>query len=100
VYAEITKTGPRRSTCSEKGVQGATVRTRLGPGLITGAADDDPSGFATNSQVGAEFGFAMLFSFPLMGVRGYVMKSQIERDLIPAFQAASKHQAVSSSAAA
>jgi NRAMP (natural resistance-associated macrophage protein)-like metal ion transporter len=43
---------------------------RLGPGLITGAADDDPSGIATYSQVGAEFGFAMLwtmlFSYPLM----------------------------------
>ena len=42
----------------------------LGPGLITGAADDDPSGIATYSQVGAQFGFAMLwtmlFSFPLM----------------------------------
>jgi NRAMP (natural resistance-associated macrophage protein)-like metal ion transporter len=42
----------------------------LGPGLITGAADDDPSGIATYSQVGAEFGFGMLwtmlFSFPLM----------------------------------
>jgi hypothetical protein len=41
----------------------------LGPGLITGAADDDPSGIATCSQVGAQFGFAMLwtmlFSFPL-----------------------------------
>ena len=40
----------------------------LGPGLITGAADDDPSGIATYSQVGAQFGFAMLwtmlFSFP------------------------------------
>ena len=43
---------------------------RLGPGLITGAADDDPSGIATYSQVGAQFGYAigwtMLFSFPLM----------------------------------
>ena len=42
----------------------------LGPGLITGASDDDPSGIATFSQVGAQFGFAMawvmLFSFPLM----------------------------------
>ena len=42
----------------------------LGPGLITGAADDDPSGIATYSQVGAQFGFAMLwtmlFSFPSM----------------------------------
>ncbi len=43
---------------------------RLGPGLVTGAADDDPSGIATYSQVGAQFGYAlswtMLFSFPLM----------------------------------
>jgi NRAMP (natural resistance-associated macrophage protein)-like metal ion transporter len=42
----------------------------LGPGLITGASDDDPSGIATYSQVGAQFGFnmawAMLFSWPLM----------------------------------
>jgi NRAMP (natural resistance-associated macrophage protein)-like metal ion transporter len=42
----------------------------LGPGLITGASDDDPSGIATYSQVGAQFGYAMgwvmLFSYPLM----------------------------------
>ncbi|HEX3350723.1 MAG TPA: Nramp family divalent metal transporter [Acetobacteraceae bacterium] len=43
---------------------------RLGPGLITGASDDDPSGIATYSQAGAQFGFSMcwvvLFCFPLM----------------------------------
>ena len=42
----------------------------LGPGLITGASDDDPSGIATYSQAGAQFGFAltwsMLFTYPLM----------------------------------
>ncbi len=42
----------------------------LGPGLITGASDDDPSGIATYSQAGAQFGFSMcwvmLFTFPLM----------------------------------
>src|SRR6201996_2300609 len=42
----------------------------LGPGLITGASDDDPSGIATYSQVGAQFGFnmgwVMLVSWPLM----------------------------------
>jgi NRAMP (natural resistance-associated macrophage protein)-like metal ion transporter len=42
----------------------------LGPGLITGASDDDPSGIATYSQVGAQFGYGlswvMLFSWPLM----------------------------------
>jgi Mn2+/Fe2+ NRAMP family transporter len=32
----------------------------LGPGLIAGAADDDPSGIATYSQAGAQFGLAML----------------------------------------
>jgi NRAMP (natural resistance-associated macrophage protein)-like metal ion transporter len=43
---------------------------KLGPGLITGAADDDPSGIATYSQAGAQFGFNMLwtviFAYPLM----------------------------------
>jgi NRAMP (natural resistance-associated macrophage protein)-like metal ion transporter len=43
---------------------------KLGPGLITGAADDDPSGIATYSQTGAQFGFGMLwtllFAYPLM----------------------------------
>ena len=42
----------------------------LGPGLITGAADDDPSGIATYSQAGAQFGYSMLwtvvFTLPLM----------------------------------
>lgn len=44
--------------------------TTLGPGLITGASDDDPSGIATYSQAGAQFGLATLwtamFTFPLM----------------------------------
>jgi NRAMP (natural resistance-associated macrophage protein)-like metal ion transporter len=42
----------------------------LGPGLITGASDDDPSGIGTYSQVGSQFGYGMLwtalFTFPLM----------------------------------
>lgn len=44
----------------------------LGPGLTTGAADDDPSGIATYSQVGAKYGFKLLwlapFTFPLMAI--------------------------------
>src|SRR5512139_3444012 len=44
--------------------------SQIGPGLITGAADDDPSGIATYSQAGAQFGFSMLwtvvFTLPLM----------------------------------
>lgn len=43
---------------------------KLGPGLITGAADDDPSGIATYSQAGAQFGYGMLWTvlltYPLM----------------------------------
>ena len=49
---------------------GKGIWAALGPGLITGASDDDPSGIATYSQAGAQFGFAMcwvmLFTFPLM----------------------------------
>jgi NRAMP (natural resistance-associated macrophage protein)-like metal ion transporter len=46
--------------------------SRLGPGLITGAADDDPSGIGTYSQVGAQFGYglswSLLFCLPFMTV--------------------------------
>ena len=48
----------------------ASILGKLGPGLVTGASDDDPSGIATYSQVGAQFGYGMLwtmlFSYPLM----------------------------------
>ena len=44
--------------------------SELGPGLITGAADDDPSGIATYSQAGAQFGYGLLWTqvltYPLM----------------------------------
>ena len=51
-------------------LHGAPLLEKLGPGIITGAADDDPSGIATYSQAGAQFGFhllwTMLLTFPLM----------------------------------
>ncbi len=57
----------------QRPVLGARLRrffANLGPGLITGAADDDPSGISTYSVTGAAFGYAplwtTLFSFPLM----------------------------------
>jgi len=57
----------RKDTPSPKG-----FLSRLGPGLITGAADDDPSGIGTHSEVGAQFGYGLawtfVFSFPLMVV--------------------------------
>ena len=44
---------------------------KLGPGVITGAADDDPSGIATYSQIGAQYGYALgwtvVLTTPLMG---------------------------------
>jgi len=52
----------------ERGV--ANSLEELGPGLITGAADDDPSGIATYSQAGAQFGYGLLWTmvlcYPLM----------------------------------
>ena len=47
-----------------------SVLKKLGPGLVTGSSDDDPSGIATYSQAGAQFGLSMLWTalvtFPLM----------------------------------
>ena len=61
------------TTKANKSTGSSTVRgffRDLGPGLITGAADDDPSGISTYSVAGATFGYAplwtALFSFPLM----------------------------------
>ena len=41
---------------------GNVILRLLGPGLVTGAADDDPSGIATYSQAGAQFGFGLLWT--------------------------------------
>lgn len=66
---------PKKSV-ADKGTAKDIQQTRtrllnvLGPGLITGASDDDPSGIATYSQTGAQFGYVptwtLLFSYPLM----------------------------------
>ena len=62
--------------------QRKSLLARLGPGLITGAADDDPSGIATYSQAGAQFGANMLwtlfFTYPLM-VAVQVVSARIGR---------------------
>lgn len=51
--------------------QERNILKALGPGLVTGASDDDPSGIATYSQAGAAFGYGLLwtllFTYPLMG---------------------------------
>ena len=58
------------TTGRQKKRPGSRILRILGPGLITGASDDDPSGIGTYSQVGAQFGYGMswvmLFSYPLM----------------------------------
>ena len=43
----------------------SSIVERLGPGLITGAADDDPSGIATYSQAGAQFGYGLVWTLLL-----------------------------------
>ena len=48
------------------GLRGRGYFNRIGPGLVTGAADDDPSGIGTYAQVGAATGFGMLWSAPLL----------------------------------
>lgn len=69
---------------------------QLGPGLITGAADDDPSGIATYSQAGAQFGYGMLWTavvtLPLMAAVqvvsariGYVTRRGLAANIRDAF---------------
>ncbi len=63
-------TQPRTKPDLRARLKDAPLLGKLGPGLITGAADDDPSGIATYSQGGAQFGYGllwtMLLTFPLM----------------------------------
>jgi NRAMP (natural resistance-associated macrophage protein)-like metal ion transporter len=61
---------PSAPTATEDPERAHGILKMLGPGLVTGASDDDPSGIATYSQVGAQFGYTMLwsvvFTYPLM----------------------------------
>jgi NRAMP (natural resistance-associated macrophage protein)-like metal ion transporter len=52
---------PKAPTPGKRKQRGILLRL-LGPGLVTGAADDDPSGIATYSQAGAQFGFGLLWT--------------------------------------
>lgn len=68
--AEEKATEIHRPTSHKKRVRIGRFLRILGPGIVTGAADDDPSGIATYSQAGAQFGlklpWTMLFTYPLM----------------------------------
>jgi NRAMP (natural resistance-associated macrophage protein)-like metal ion transporter len=87
-----------KATADRKNPEGSMLE-KLGPGLITGAADDDPSGIATYSQGGAQFGYSLLwtlfFTYPLMvgiqvvsarigRVSGYGLAGNIRRHYPPA----------------
>src|SRR6202521_1381513 len=65
-----TERGRVDTTRATSGPLWRTYLRALGPGLVTGASDDDPSGIATYSQAGSSFGFALLWTalltFPLM----------------------------------
>jgi NRAMP (natural resistance-associated macrophage protein)-like metal ion transporter len=60
----------RQMTAKTAKPNAESILEKLGPGLITGAADDDPSGIAAYSQGGAQFGYSLLwtlfFTYPLM----------------------------------
>lgn len=58
-------TNPRPKSRLRSRLHAAPLLKQLGPGIITGAADDDPSGIATYSQGGAQFGFNLLWTMPL-----------------------------------
>lgn len=48
-----------------KRAKAVALAEQFGPGLVTGAADDDPSGIATYSQAGAQFGYGLLWTMVL-----------------------------------
>jgi NRAMP (natural resistance-associated macrophage protein)-like metal ion transporter len=56
--------GRRRHHAARRRLRGFGYFSRVGPALVTGAADDDPSGIGTYSQVGASFGFGLLWMAP------------------------------------
>ena len=68
VYTALKVSAP--ATDAVKQASGPRWRDVMGPGLITGASDDDPSGIATYSQAGAQFGYGvgwtLLLTYPLM----------------------------------
>jgi len=66
------KTHAARAIAPQPAPSSEDTRAWLGPGLITGASDDDPSGIGTYAQAGAQFGTSLLwmmpFTFPLMAI--------------------------------
>jgi len=72
IQPELVREGeivPTSASAPTSPARGGWLRKTLkifGPGLVTGAADDDPSGIATYSSVGAQFGYGMLWTMPFI----------------------------------
>ena len=60
-------------------IRSAGYFRRLGPGIVTGAADDDPSGIGTYSQAGAQVGYGMLWAAPLLLPLAYATQEACAR---------------------
>jgi NRAMP (natural resistance-associated macrophage protein)-like metal ion transporter len=69
----------RRHHVRRRRLRGHGYFQRLGPGIVTGAADDDPSGIGTYSQVGAAYGVALLWSMPVVGVMAAAVQETAAR---------------------
>jgi NRAMP (natural resistance-associated macrophage protein)-like metal ion transporter len=70
---------PPRHHPHRRTLRGHGYFKRLGPGLVTGAADDDPSGIGTYSQVGAAYGVSLLWSMPVVGVMAAAVQETAAR---------------------
>ncbi|HLP22594.1 MAG TPA: divalent metal cation transporter [Microbacteriaceae bacterium] len=64
--SQAVKRKRRQHHPGRSGIGGRGYLQRLGPGIVTGAADDDPSGIGTYSQVGAATGFSMIWTAPFL----------------------------------
>jgi len=62
-----------------KNIRSSGYFARLGPGIVTGAADDDPSGIGTYSQAGASAGYTMLWAAPLLLPLAYATQEACAR---------------------
>jgi NRAMP (natural resistance-associated macrophage protein)-like metal ion transporter len=69
----------RRHHPRRRRLRGHGYFKRLGPGIVTGAADDDPSGIGTYSQVGAAYGTTLLWSMPVVGVMAAAVQETAAR---------------------
>ena len=72
-------TGQGRHHSSRSSIRSSGYFSRLGPGIVTGAADDDPSGIGTYSQAGAQVGYGMLWAAPLLLPLAYATQEACAR---------------------